>query len=86
MIRGPREKTGLANPPRKAYSNMSEAVNHIVVGAQPVISFVEVVPDPRSLIPDPRFPGNHSPRLERTMSFWLSIIHICSSLYKRAPV
>ena len=47
MIRGPREKAGLGNPPRKAYSNMSEAVNHILSvhcpGPQSVISFVEAV-------------------------------------------
>lgn len=47
MIRGPREKAGLGNPPKKAYSNMSEAVNHILLvrcpGPQPVISFVEAV-------------------------------------------
>ena len=47
MIREPREKAGLGNPPRKAYSNMSEAVNHILSvrcpGPQPVISFVEAL-------------------------------------------
>lgn len=45
MVREPREEAGLGNPPRKAYSNMSEAVNHILSvccpGPQPVISFVE---------------------------------------------
>ena len=47
MIRGPQEKAGLGNPPRKAYSNMSEAVNYILSvrypGPQPIISFVEAV-------------------------------------------
>lgn len=47
MIREPREKPCLGNPRRKAYSNMSEAVNHILSvrcpGPQPVISFVEAV-------------------------------------------
>ena len=47
MIREPREKAGLGNPPRKAYSNMSEAINHILSvrcpGPQPVIMFVEAV-------------------------------------------
>ena len=47
MIREPREKAGLGNPPRKAYSNMSEAINHILSvrcpGPQPVITFVEAV-------------------------------------------
>ena len=47
MIREPQEKEGLGNPPRKAYSNMSEVVNHILSvhcpGPQPVISFVQAV-------------------------------------------
>ena len=47
MIREPREKEGLGNPQRKAYSNMSEVINHILSvhcpGPQPVISFVVAV-------------------------------------------
>ena len=47
MIREPQEKESLGNPPRKAYSNMSEVVNHILSvhcpGPQPVISFVQAV-------------------------------------------
>lgn len=31
MIREPQEKAGLRNPPRHVYSNMSEAVNHILL-------------------------------------------------------
>lgn len=47
MIREPREKEDLGNPQRKAYSNMSEVINHILSvhcpGPQPVISFVVAV-------------------------------------------
>ena len=43
VIREPREKADIGNPPRKAYSNMSEAVNHILSvrcpDPQPVILF-----------------------------------------------
>lgn len=30
MLREPREKAGLGHPPKKAYTNMSEAMNHIL--------------------------------------------------------
>ena len=47
MIRAPLEKDDLGDPSRKAYSNMSEAVNHKLsvccLCRQPVISLVEVV-------------------------------------------
>lgn len=49
MIREPRVKAGLGSPRWKAYTNMSEAVNHVLSvrcpTPQPVISFIEAVHD-----------------------------------------
>ena len=47
MIREVRKKDGLRSPPKKAYTNMSEAMNYVLSvrcpESQPIISFIEAI-------------------------------------------
>lgn len=47
MIREVRKKDGLGSPPKKAYTIMSEAMNHVLSvrcpESQPIISFIEAI-------------------------------------------